>query len=143
MKNIFVTVIKKGGYDLTATLRKIDEYHIEGKLTDAERAELYEMARGGAAPQYDVAREIERLWAAIRELQAASEPDEPVNPDEPGEPTEPEEEDVADFVQPTGAHDAYQNGDKVKFNGKVWESIIDNNVWSPADYPAGWREVTE
>jgi len=32
-------------------------------------------------------------------------------------------------------------GDKVRFNGKVYESVINGNVWSPADYPAGWREV--
>jgi len=32
-------------------------------------------------------------------------------------------------------------GDKVLFNDKVYESTIDNNIWSPAAYPAGWREV--
>lgn len=46
-----------------------------------------------------------------------------------------------DFVPPTGAHDAYKVGDKVTFKGKHYESIINNNAWSPADYPAGWKEV--
>ena len=32
-------------------------------------------------------------------------------------------------------------GDKVIFNGTTYESVIDNNVWSPADYPAGWEVV--
>lgn len=32
-------------------------------------------------------------------------------------------------------------GDKVKFNGKIYESVIDNNVWSPEAYPQGWKEV--
>ena len=36
----------------------------------------------------------------------------------------------------------YGIGDKVTFQGKVYESTIDNNVWSPADYPQGWKEVT-
>ena len=48
---------------------------------------------------------------------------------------------IPDWKQPTGAADAYQTGDKVRYNGKIYESIIDNNVWSPADYPQGWREV--
>ena len=49
---------------------------------------------------------------------------------------------ISDFVQPTGAHDAYEKGDKVRFNGKVYESILDQpNTWSPADYPQGWKEV--
>lgn len=46
---------------------------------------------------------------------------------------------VTDFVQPTGAQDAYKKGDKVRFNGSVYESLIDANVWSPTAYPAGWK----
>ena len=45
-----------------------------------------------------------------------------------------------EFVQPTGAHDAYKKGDKVTFNGKHYISLIDGNVYSPAVYPAGWQE---
>lgn len=44
-----------------------------------------------------------------------------------------------EWVQPTGAHDAYQIGDRVTFNDKNYESIINANVWSPVAYPAGWR----
>ena len=32
-------------------------------------------------------------------------------------------------------------GDKVIFEGKKYESLIDDNVWSPEDYPAGWQEI--
>jgi hypothetical protein len=45
------------------------------------------------------------------------------------------------FVQPTGAADAYSVGDRVTFEGAVWESVIDANTWSPAAYPAGWKKV--
>lgn len=38
---------------------------------------------------------------------------------------------------------AYKKGDKVTYNGKIYESLIDNNVWSPDGYPAGWKEVEE
>lgn len=40
--------------------------------------------------------------------------------------------------QPTGAHDAYAKGDKVKHNDKVWTSDIDANVYEPGVY--GWTE---
>ena len=48
------------------------------------------------------------------------------------------------WKQPTGAQDAYNKGDRVWYpekNTTVYESTIDGNVWSPADYPQGWMEV--
>lgn len=48
---------------------------------------------------------------------------------------------IPEWVQP-GSTNPYMTGDKVTFNGKVYESLIDNNVWSPEAYPAGWREVS-
>lgn len=69
MKNVFKTVIEKGGYDLTILLKKIDSYHIEGKLTDEERDELYSFARTSPEVQYDYKTEIEKIWEAIRALQ--------------------------------------------------------------------------
>lgn len=62
----------------------------------------------------------------------------PVEPDTPST-----DDDIKDFVQPTGSHDAYAKGDKVRFDGKVYESLIDGNTYSPADYPAGWQEISE
>ena len=49
-------------------------------------------------------------------------------------------EEWPEWVQPTGAHDAYNTGDKVTYNGKRYVSLIDANVYSPGDYPAGWEE---
>jgi len=48
---------------------------------------------------------------------------------------------ILDWVQPLGAHDAYNIGDKVRFDGKIYESKINANVWSPTVYPAGWKEI--
>ena len=45
------------------------------------------------------------------------------------------------WVQPVGAVDAYPLGGKVSFNGKNYESVIAANVWSPAVYPAGWKQI--
>ena len=46
-----------------------------------------------------------------------------------------------EWTQPTGAQDAYNKGDRVSYNGKIYESAIDANVYSPEAYPAGWTEV--
>lgn len=44
-----------------------------------------------------------------------------------------------EWVQPTGAHDAYKIGDKVTFASKRYVSTINGNTWSPTAYPAGWE----
>lgn len=43
------------------------------------------------------------------------------------------------WSQPTGSHDAYNTGDIVDYNGALYRSLIDGNVYSPVDYPAGWE----
>ena len=48
-----------------------------------------------------------------------------------------------EWVQPLGASDAYNTGDIVSYNGVLYQSTIDGNVWSPDTYPTGWVEVTE
>ena len=45
---------------------------------------------------------------------------------------------IPEWVQPISTN-AYMTGDKVTHNGKVWISIVDNNVWEPGVY--GWDEV--
>lgn len=46
-----------------------------------------------------------------------------------------------EWVQPTGAHDAYNIGDKVSHNEKHWVSLIDANVYEPSEsVPTLWEE---
>ena len=45
-----------------------------------------------------------------------------------------------EWIQPTGAHDAYASGDKVTHNGQHWISSIDANVWEPGVY--GWNTAS-
>ena len=47
-------------------------------------------------------------------------------------------EEYPEWVQPTGAHDAYNKGDKVTHLEKHWESEIDANTYEPSVY--GWTE---
>lgn len=42
------------------------------------------------------------------------------------------------WSQPTGAHDAYNTGDIVNYNGTLYKSLVDGNTYSPEAYPAGW-----
>lgn len=46
-----------------------------------------------------------------------------------------------EWIQPTGAHNAYAKGAKVSHNGKHWISDVDANVWEPGVY--GWTEHIE
>ena len=124
---MFEQVIQLGNYDLKTLLDRIDQYHIEGRLTDEERLDLIMQARKGAEPEYDYAGEINALWAAVRALQQNVSP-----------PTE--EDEWPEFVQPTGAGTAYQVGDKITFGGEKYICILAHCVWSPADYPAGWEK---
>ena len=127
MKEMFEQVIQMGNYDLKTLLDRIDQYHIEGRLTDEERLDLIMQARKGAEPEYDYAGEINALWAAVRALQQNVSP-----------PTE--EDEWPEFVQPTGAGTAYQVGDKITFRGERYICVLAHCVWSPADYPAGWQK---
>ena len=53
----------------------------------------------------------------------------------------PDPEVIPDWVQPDSTN-PYMKGDTVRFEGRIYESLIDNNIWSPADYSAGWQEIT-
>lgn len=43
------------------------------------------------------------------------------------------------WSRPSGAHDAYNTGDVVNYNGALYRSKIDGNTWSPEEYPDGWE----
>ena len=58
----------------------------------------------------------------------------PIGLDDSGYPT---------WSKPTGAHDAYNKGDIVVYNGSKYESLIDGNVYSPDEYPQGWKVLGE
>lgn len=54
----------------------------------------------------------------------------PIGLDESGHPV---------WTRPSGAHDAYDTGDIVNYNGTLYRSTIDGNTWSPEEYPDGWE----
>lgn len=49
-------------------------------------------------------------------------------------------EEWPEWVQPLGAADAYNQGDKVSHNGSHWISLVDGNVWEPSEaVPTLWE----
>lgn len=50
----------------------------------------------------------------------------------------PDKDIIPEWQQPDSTN-GYMIGDKIIYNGQVYESLIDNNIWSPIDYPAGWQ----
>lgn len=142
MYTIISNVIKSRNYELNDMLRKIDTIWVQGSLTDEERDELVELARENADPAQSYAplqEQINNAFVAIKALEERVKALEAGEAPEPG----PEPEEWPEWVQPTGAHDAYNTGDKVTYNGKHYTSLLDGNVWSPDAYPAGWQLVED
>ena len=139
-------LIKTKGFELKDMLKKINIVWLESMITDEQMKELKELARQNAIAENSYAplqeqinniySEMEAMKAEIKKLKG-----------ETGEVTEPEEpvetEEYPAFMQPTGAHDAYKIGDKITYNGKKYICKLDNCVWAPDVYPAGWEEVAE
>ena len=153
MFNIFKNVLS-GEYELVDILNKIDEYYVESKLTKEQKEELENEARKNANPvnsYADLQTQIDKLAEKVKELQVT------VNTNAQGmtaikeaveklggviTPSEkPTEDEYPEYVQPTGAHDAYKIGDKITYNGKHYECIYDGCVWTPDAYPAGWKLI--
>ena len=141
MYEIIKNVIQSKQYELTDVLRKIDTLWFEGTLTDEQRAELRDSAQANAKPENSYAplqNQIDALFANVKELaqEIATLKNGGVTPEEPTE-------EYPEYVQPTGAHDSYKVGDKITYNGKKYECLKDNCVWTPDDYPQGWMLVEE
>lgn len=142
MFEIIKQVIDSARYELSDILKKIDTVWIQGALTDEEKNNLVNLARTNAKPENSYAplqEQITELHARMDELSARIDALESGTSETPDEPTD----EYPPYVQPTGAHDAYNTGDKITYNGKKYECLMNGCVWSPDDYPQGWKEVTE
>ena len=156
MYNIIKTVIEEGRYELSDILAKIDTIWIQGDITEEQKTELVLLAQEKAKPENSYAplqKQVDTLFAnyaeiakqvGINTLEIASikekfEEQGTVVPDPEPEPGE----EYPEYVQPTGAHDAYHNGDKVTYQGKKYHCIAPEDVavvWPPDVYPAYWEE---
>lgn len=141
IKAKFSFTIREGDVPLEEMLNKIDMYHIQGKLTDAERESLISEARAKAVDHFAEAldtmetfaafgKRISALEAAVEELRALIENPEPSEDDEPTPP--------AEYVEGKW----YYTGDRVTYKGKVYTCAGPNEtfpvVWSPEVTPQYW-----
>ena len=145
MYEIFKNTLK-GQYELVDMLNKIAEYYIKGNISKEEKEELEEEARQNANPVNSYAPLEEQLNALIVRVDTLENKVSQLEKTTTGEPTEEPTEPIdeyPEYVQPTGAHDAYHIGDKITYNGKHYECIFDNCVWTPDAYPQGWKLIEE
>ena len=158
MYDIVYNVIEEGRYELADLLTKIDTLWIQGSLTEEQKTALVQLAREKARPENSYAgiqKQMETLFANFAEIakQVGTNTLEIANikakMEEQGttipEPEPEPEEEYPEYVQPTGAHDAYHNGDKITYRGKRYRCIAPEDVavvWTPDVYPAYWEEET-
>lgn len=139
MFELIKQVINSKDYKLEDMLYKINKMYIEEFITEQEKTELDNLARENAAPVNSYAplqKQIDNLYIKIFDLENRVKLLEKT--EEPGE-----EEEYKEFVQPTGAHNCYNKGSKITFEGEKKICNIDGCVWSPAVYPAAWRDADE
>lgn len=145
MYEIIQAVIHTGKYELSEMLRKIDTIWLQGNITDCQRTELIDLAREKADPSNSYAslqQQITGLYRNYTELAAKMKSiAEEIIVLQGGTVETPPKEEYPEYVQPTGAHDAYQTGDKVTYNGQHYICQTDGCVWNPDVYPAGWEIV--
>ena len=141
MYKVIKDVINGKAYELTDMLKKVKTLWLEGDISDAQKEELVELARENAKPENSYAplqNQIDTLFKICEEHAQ-----EILALKNGGTLPEEETEEYPPYVQPTGAHDAYNIGDKITYNGKKYECQMDGCVWNPDDYPQGWKLVEE
>lgn len=147
MYEIIKNVITAGNYELKDILTKIDTLWVQGSLTDSQHTDLITLARDNADPTNSYAglqRQVDTLFTNMAEMAATiTALTDRVTVLEGGEITPPVTEEYPPYVQPTGAHDAYNTGDKVTYNGQRYICRMDGCVWDPDTYPEAWELVTE
>ena len=145
MYKVFKNVIQSGNFELSGILDKIDTQWVLGRLSDEERNSLVNDAREKAIPEnsYYIQKQRETIFRNVSELSAKVIANTNAIKELQGVEMEPEEtpEEYQEYVQPTGAHDAYNAGDKFTFKGKRYECLMDGCVWNPEVYPQGYRVV--
>ena len=129
MYNLAKKVIESKNFELSAFLKKIDVLWVQGNIADSEREDLIALARKYADVQnsIDVLNKLEELDKRVKALEEAK-------ADAP----------TTEVVEQYMVGKWYYNGDKVTFEGSVYECIAPMSypcTWSPSEYPAYWQNV--
>lgn len=138
MYTIIEAVINSKVYELNDILKKIDIIWLQGGISDEEKNSLIAKAQENADGEQSylpLREQIDKLFTIIDSISNR------VTILEGGEAAI--EEEYPEFVQPSGKHDAYNKGDKITYNGKKYECVKNNVMWSPDVNPKCWKEVVK
>ena len=107
MFEIIKNVINIKDYKLEDMLYKISKMYIEGRISEAEKSELDNLARSNAIAEnsYDIQKPLDNLEARVKALEEKETTENTT--------TDTTAEEYPEYVAPSGAHDAYKIGDKV------------------------------
>lgn len=143
MYEVIKNVINSKDYKLEDILYKINKMWIESAITEEEKTELDSLARQNAKAENSYAplqEQINKIYEDMKDLEARIGL---LEQEDGQEVEEPETEEYPQYIQPQGAHDAYNTGDKITYNGKKYICKINGCVWTPDAYPQGWELVEE
>lgn len=135
MYEIIKNVILSKNFKLEDLLSKIDVIWLQSKLSDEEKQALIDLARENAVAENSYASNeiiFKEIFDRLEKIENIVFKDD-----------EEEVEEYPQFVKPNGAHDCYNEGDKITYNEKKYICKINGCVWSPDEYPAAWQEVVE
>ena len=128
MYKVMKAVIEAKTFELRDALTKINTFWAQGRITEAQRAELTALAQNNARMENSIEvlmklEELDKRMAAVENLLKNGEA--------------PEEVSYPEYV----AGKWYYAGDVVIFNGTAYDCIAPEGVvcvWSPEEYPAYW-----
>lgn len=149
--NVSLTKIEEA----TKNIDRISKVIMKSNISDDDYAEMIKMydewTTGVAYEVGEVIRWDKRAWEVIQahtsqsDWQPQNTPSlfKVITPKKAIDPQTGEEvEIIPDFKQPTGGHDAYKKGDKILFEGEVYQSKVDGNTYSPSAYAQNWELVS-
>ena len=143
MYGVMKMIIGHGEYELLDMISRIDALYVKGRIKMEEMDELKELAREKAKAENSYApiqEQVNEAFEMIAMLQKQI--------DEIKGITSSDEEETTDewtqWTQPTGAHDAYYEGEKITYtDGKRYTCIAPEGVacvWGPDVMPEYWME---
>ena len=119
MFEIVKNVILSKNYKLEDILNKINVLWLESKLSDEEKTSLISLARENALAENSykpLQEQLNNLYKVFDNFK--EEVNARLNTLEGKEDIEEPVEEYPPFVKPEGAHDCYNEGSKMTFNGK-------------------------
>ena len=153
MYKIIKAVIESRSYKLEDMLTKVNTFWVQDEITEEEHKELVVLAREKALPENsyaglqermdamykelaEIRKELEELKVRVKAMETGGEEDTTDDPEQI--------EEYPEYVQPTGAHDAYYTGAKITYRAKKYICVAPEGVavvWNPDVMPGYGQEV--